>query len=53
VGFRRPRPGAIQQEDEVSHKRTADKERPNWPWTARQRRQKLGGRPARKRARHV
>jgi hypothetical protein len=36
----------------VSFKRTADKQRPDWPWTARQRRSKAGGRKARKFARH-
>jgi hypothetical protein len=36
----------------VSAKRIEDKKKPGWPWTARQRRQKLGGRQARKRTRH-
>lgn len=37
----------------MSAKRDSDKKDPRYPWTARQRRQKLGGRPARKRVRHA
>jgi hypothetical protein len=35
----------------VSHKSTEDKEREGYPFTARQKRRKLGGRVARKAAR--
>lgn len=35
----------------MSHKRTADKDKANWPWTARQRRQKISNRKTRKQAR--
>ena len=36
----------------MSQKRNDDKKDPRYPWTARQRRQKLGARQNRKRARH-
>jgi hypothetical protein len=36
----------------MSFKRTMDKTREDWPWTARQRRAKLGGRVSRKVDRH-
>jgi hypothetical protein len=48
-----PKVGTIlPKEGIVSFKRTADKQRPDWPWTARQRRTKAGGRKTRKFARH-
>jgi len=36
----------------MSHKAMQDKQRPGWPWTARQRRQKLDKRNMRKFKRH-
>lgn len=36
----------------MSYKEVNDKERPGWPWTARQKRRKLGNRKSRKVARH-
>jgi len=37
----------------MSAKRDEDKKDPRFPWTARQRRQKTGGRQARKKARNA
>lgn len=34
----------------MSHKQTQDKEKENYPWTARQKRRLLGGRGTRKQA---
>lgn len=37
----------------MSYKSTNDRDKPNWPWTARQRRQKKMRRLARKQVRHL